>query len=407
MILGNSITANRTGIVVGFAAPTIGGTSQGAGNTISANSAYGILVKFGGGATIIDDSITGNHTGIMVGDNATDTCLVTAQDDDLSGNTTAGVTNIQTATKYAVTATNDWWGSLHGPTTKANPGGNGTSVSSNVRFSPWIGVYSNSATVGFDPTGVTLYAVPTRLVFVKEPSATASQGVDFATQPVVEAEDASGRLGINFDAATVSGLQAVMTLNTISGTGTLAGPTSVSPSGGLASFSGLNITAAGTYTLAVSSSGFGTLKIRGTSTQIIVTDPGPPTFDIAVGVGVARAGSAQGTPVTRPADTSRPAIGSDAWATSQPAVSAAASNGTVHVLARTSTSGPTSITQDLAFSGVGGTVTFNGVAAVDLSGWVTVTMAGLTLTGSGSGTWTDTSPAPSRRGLTRMARVAP
>ena len=51
-----------------------------------------------------------------------------------------------------------------------------------------------------------------------------------------------------------------MTLNTLAGTGTLAGTTSVSPSGGFASFSGLNITAIGTYTLTASSSGFGSLS---------------------------------------------------------------------------------------------------------------------------------------------------
>src|SRR5262249_54949287 len=85
----------------------------------------------------------------------------TAQDDDLSGNTIAGLTNQQTNPAYAVNAPDDWWGSLSGPTTSANPGGNGTGVSTNVNFSPWIGLYSNTATVGFYPTRVTLYTAPT------------------------------------------------------------------------------------------------------------------------------------------------------------------------------------------------------------------------------------------------------
>ena len=227
----------------------------------------------GATATITNDAITGNGTGILVGSGASDTCLVTAQDDNLSGNTTAGITNNQTNASYAVTATDDWWGSLHGPTTTANPGGNGTGVSSNVSFTPWIGVYTPGTGPGFQPTGITLYAVPTQLVFVTEPSSTADPGVAFATQPVVEAEDASGNLGINFDASTVPGAQAVMTLNTLAGTGTLAGTTSVSPSGGFASFSGLNITAVGTYTLTASASGFGSLSVSGTSSQIQSAPP--------------------------------------------------------------------------------------------------------------------------------------
>ena len=260
---GTAAVPNGTGIYVGGTGATIGGTTTGAGNTISDNSQAGIDVTSGATATISDDAITGNATGILVGSGASDTCLVTAQDDNLSGDTTAGITNNQTNAAYAVTATDDWWGSLHGPTTTANPGGNGTGVSSNVSFTPWIGVYTPGTGPGFQPTGITLYAVPTQLVFVTEPSSTAYPGVAFATQPVVEAEDASGNLGINFDAATVPGAQVVMTLNTLSGTGTLAGTTSVSPSGGFASFSGLNITAIGAYTLTASASGFGSLPLSG------------------------------------------------------------------------------------------------------------------------------------------------
>ncbi len=198
---------------------------------------------------------------------------------------TAGITNLETDPAYAVTAANDWWGSVHGPTTTANPGGNGAGVSSNVSFSPWIGVYTASAGVGFEPTGVTLYAVPTQLVFVTEPSSGAP-GLAFATQPVVEAEDASGNAGINFDAATVQGVSAIMTLNAQTGSGTLSGATVLSPSGGFASFSGLSITGFGTYTLTASASGFGSLPLSGTSSQIdvasyVVTstaDSGPGTL---------------------------------------------------------------------------------------------------------------------------------
>ncbi len=269
-ILGSSITGNGVGIVdSGVAA--IGMSTKNAGNTIAGNSHEGILVQTGGSATITDDSITRDSTGILVGSSATDTCRVTARDDDLSGNTTAGLTNNETGKAYAVVAQADWWGSLHGPTATANPGGNGTRASSGVTVSPWIGVASNSATTGFDPTGITLYAVPTRLVFVREPSPRATAGVVLPSGPIVEAEDASGYLGINFDSATVGSARADLTLEPITGTGKLTGGMLVSPSGGLASFNGLIISKEGTYKLSVKSAGFGALELSGTSNQIDVS----------------------------------------------------------------------------------------------------------------------------------------
>ena len=159
---GTAAVANGIGINVYDPGATIGGTTNGAGNTISDNSQAGIEVTSRATATITNDLITGDGTGILVGSGASDTCVVTAQDDDLSGNTTAGITNYQTNPADAVTATDDWWGSSLGPTATANPSGNGTSVSSNVILSPWIGVYTPGPGPGFQPTGVTLGSVPTQ-----------------------------------------------------------------------------------------------------------------------------------------------------------------------------------------------------------------------------------------------------
>ncbi len=258
---------------------TIGGTTTGAGNTISDNGQSGVDVAYGATVTITNDSITGDGTGILVGIGASDTCLVTAQDDDLSSNATAGITNNQTGSAYAVTATSDWWGSPLGPTTTANPGGNGTAVSGNVSFTPWIGVSINSTPSGpgFDPTGITLYGVPTQLVFVTEPSMAAEAGDAFARQPVVEAEDASGDLGINFDGSTVTGSQVTLTQSAGSSAGTLSGINTVDASGGYATFSGLSISLPGVYTLAPSAlaadpwSGLITTNVP--STSITVADP--------------------------------------------------------------------------------------------------------------------------------------
>ncbi len=291
-IIGNAIVGNGDGILT-FGATTIGGTSSGAGNAISGNtngivaelstptilgntltgnSADGIWVEYGGGATITDDSITGNSTGILVGDDASDTSLVTAQHDDLSGNTTAGMTNNQTNPAYAVAAAADWWGSAHGPTTTANPGGNGTNVSSNVSFSPWIGVYTAGTGPGFQPTGITVYAVPTRLVLVTQPAYSSTSpsnaGTAFTTQPVIEAEDGSGNLGYNFN-GTLGIVN--FSLTALSGTGTLLGTTTGEATNGtlnLTSSGNLGITAPGEYQLIASGPNFTTGVTAVTSNQI-------------------------------------------------------------------------------------------------------------------------------------------
>ncbi len=163
-LLGNSITNDIDGIQV-YGKATIGGMSGEEGNTISGSRSlipgnydlgFGILVAKGGEATITHDSITGNDTGIRVGSSASDDSRVDAREDDLSGNAHAGVTSKQTGDVHIVDASRDWWGNLQGPTSTENPGGNGTSVSSDVQFRPWIVAYRNTASVGFDATGVKL-----------------------------------------------------------------------------------------------------------------------------------------------------------------------------------------------------------------------------------------------------------
>ena len=73
------------------------------------------------------------------------------------------------------------------------------------------------------------------------------------TQPKLEAQDAAGNLGINFDVSTVPGTQVHLVLHPSSGalTGTLAGTTTVDAHAGYADFAGqgVNITGAGDYTI--------------------------------------------------------------------------------------------------------------------------------------------------------------
>ncbi len=215
------------------------------------NEGTAIEVGNGASATITNDAITDNGAGVVVGFNPSDTTTATINDDDFTGDST-GVVNSESV--GTIDATGNWWGTIHGPSTPLNPGGDGPAVSGNVAITPWIGLYTDGTPSGpgFNPTGVTLYAVPTQLVFTTEPSATAYAGVAFGQQPVLEAEDASGNLGINFDSAYVPGSQVSLTLNAGSYAGTLTGTNPFDASAGFASSQDLRITQNGTYTLSAS-----------------------------------------------------------------------------------------------------------------------------------------------------------
>ncbi len=220
---GGTLTA--TGVVI--SGDDVGLSVEGGSTaTITGSSITGdytgAWVANAGSATVTQSAITGCTTGILVGNGGGDVSTLTAQDDKLSGDV-MGVQDVQDPTDLqpvaAAAATLDWWGSLTGPTSSANPGGTGTPIAGNVGATPWIGVYTDgtlSGQPGFDPTSITAYAVPTQLVFTAEPSASAIEGQTLAAQPIVKAEDASGNLGINFNGSVA------LTLSTTSGSGTLA-----------------------------------------------------------------------------------------------------------------------------------------------------------------------------------------
>ena len=257
------------------------------GSTITADDT-GIWVANAGTATVTQSAINGCTTGILVGNGGGDIAVLTAQQDDLSGNVVAlkDMQNAAVSTAPAAVATSDWWGTLHGPSTTANPGGNGGTLSGNVNFSPWIGTYTASGSPGFSPTISALYAAPTQLVFSTEPSSSAGFGAQFAQQPVVEAEDASGNLGINFDSTTVPGSQVNLALNVTSGVGSLAGTFPINAAGGFVTFTNLSITHHGVYTLAANALPTGNpwsslITTSGTSTTITVNPAAnPPTVTV-------------------------------------------------------------------------------------------------------------------------------
>ena len=208
---GVSIGGDEVGLSVGG-----GSKATVTGSSITGDS-IGIWDANAGTATVTRSAITGDGTGILVGNGGGDISTLTAQQDSFAGDA-MGLQDIQDPTIYTLSpdvATDDWWGSLTGPTNASNPGGTGVPVAGNVNFTPWIGVYTNGTPTGqpgFSPTVSAYYAVPTQLVFTTEPSSSAIEGQALASQPVVKAEDASGNLGINFNGTVALALKAHLRL---------------------------------------------------------------------------------------------------------------------------------------------------------------------------------------------------
>jgi hypothetical protein len=121
----------------------------------------------------------------------------------------------------------------------------------------------------------------TQLVVHVQPSASATAGTPFATQPVIWEENANGVLQSNDDST-------VVTASVIGAGGQLQGTTSITLSGGVATFSNLSDDTAGTITLVFTSSALATVE----SNPINVA-PGPvndvivkrPPSGIVAGVG--------------------------------------------------------------------------------------------------------------------------
>jgi len=117
-INGNTITENRGVTTTGF-------------------GSAGILIStfFGDGteATLTDNSITHNKTGLIVGINSRDTSVVTATSNRFSANTQAVYSSIT-----QVDAGYSWWGDSSGPTHADNTGGLGDPISDHVTYSPYL-----------------------------------------------------------------------------------------------------------------------------------------------------------------------------------------------------------------------------------------------------------------------------
>ncbi len=81
---------------------------------------------------------------------------IVLKDNEINASGRFGVNVIQTPTKGAIDARNNWWGSASGPNAAKNPSGAANAVSDNVAFSPWYTNPVKSATQTF-PGPVTVF----------------------------------------------------------------------------------------------------------------------------------------------------------------------------------------------------------------------------------------------------------
>ena len=204
-----------------------------------ANATRGVLVD-GGSVTVRNCTFAGNTSGVLVRSGTT----AVLRDNAIAGN----ATGIDNSAGGSVDATGNWWGSPTGPKT-SNPGGTGDSFAGTVTFSPWLGDGTDtSPDRGFQPNPLR-YGIATRLAFSTQPG-NATVGQPLSPQPVVQAQDAAGNLGYNYQqAVTVS-------LATNPAGGTLTGTKVVTATHGTAAFTNLAIDKIGSgYTLSATALG--------------------------------------------------------------------------------------------------------------------------------------------------------
>lgn len=203
------------------------------------STSAGVLVTTyygpGSAADIQGNIFEGNSTGISVGYDDTDTSTVNATINKFTGDG-YGISS----TAPTVDATNNWWGS-------AIPGDFVGKIEGDVAYNPYLcnGTDTEPEVAGFQPdlTAQKCTSEPTKLVFTQQP-ALAFSNVAFGEQPVVEAQDADGNLGMGFAG------EVQLTIGANPSEGTLNGTTTVSAINGVATFSDLTIDKAGIgYTL--------------------------------------------------------------------------------------------------------------------------------------------------------------
>jgi hypothetical protein len=150
-------TATLTNCIFSAVEPSSATAIQVSGGTLEISGSEitrwrtGIQATNNATTKIAETVISGNGTGVVVGSSSSDSCSVTVQRTDLSGNTVG----VQNNASRPIDATFNWWGNSNGPGAIA-----ASAAVGNVLFSPWLGdVGSLSLTtpnsLGFTAGGTT------------------------------------------------------------------------------------------------------------------------------------------------------------------------------------------------------------------------------------------------------------
>lgn len=110
--------------------------NQGVASVDGSTSAAILVSTFSGAgteATITGNTLTGNSTGIFVGFDGSDTSVVVANRNAISGNDDGAQTSGSSSSNDM---TCNWWGAASGPSGQG--AGSGDSVDTNITFAPWL-----------------------------------------------------------------------------------------------------------------------------------------------------------------------------------------------------------------------------------------------------------------------------
>jgi len=177
-----------------------------------------------------------------------------------------GAGNLVSTSNVSVSVSIGAGASLTGSTSALTDGA-GIATFTGLGITGLVGSYQLAFTAsglsGTSSSPVTVTPGPaTQLAIVTQPSATSISGTAFATQPAVQLRDASGN--------NVSQPSVDVTAGVTGGGASIVGsPTATTNGSGVATFSGLGISGAGTWTLSFSATGLS----GATSSAIVVTEP--------------------------------------------------------------------------------------------------------------------------------------
>jgi parallel beta-helix repeat protein len=253
---GNTISGGRIGVEVASFGP--GNSQTGSADTTNAQG------------TLTNNTISGTTAGIQLQDQDASDAFVPVVTG--TGNKITGTVGVNNTTTSAANLTNNWWGTQTGPTNPTtNLGGTGSSVTSNVTFTPWCGLADCSIH----------YGIGTKLVYTTQPVG-GPAAAPLTTQPVLQAQDASGNLGINFVGPVA------LAFGTNPGAATLGGTTTVNAVAGVATFTNVSVSKAGTGdTLIASSTGL----TSATSNAFTVGAPIPTVSAMDISTGTINGGT--------------------------------------------------------------------------------------------------------------------